>query len=374
MLKAGKHLQNFSCSIDDFCRELVLKNNILLKSVESIDALELDVYRDQGFTRPRLLILCPLRSTVMRIVKLIKVILGENTSFSGLDKFEIDFGESSDDGDENTTTKKEKPLDWHNLFEGNIDDDFKVCVIRLQQYNLLTQINTQLGIQINPGEGKGNGFTKGAHMRLFSDFYQSDIIIASPIGLKLVVENNDSGGTNDFLSSVEQIFIYQADVLFMQNWDHVEFLMSQINSLPKETRDTDYNRVKPYFLNGHAKYHRQVMMLSHFNNPEFQLFCRKFASSRAGLVRVKRDWDGVVSEVCVPAKQVFQKVSVANTPSDQENVRFRYFTEQILYPLVKQNQSHTLIVAANYFDYVRIRNELLKLEVTVYNIIECFVH
>lgn len=209
-------------------------------------------------------------------------------------------------------------------------------------------------------------------MRLFSDFYQSDIIIASPIGLKLVVENSDSGA-NDFLSSVEQIIIYQADVLFMQNWDHVEFLMTQINSFPKETRDTDYNRVKPYFLNGHAKYHRQLMMLTHFVNPELQLFSRKFACSRAGFVRAKRDWDGVVSDVCVPVKQVFQKVPDSNVPGDQDNVRFRYFTEQVLRPLVKQNQSHTLIATANYFDYVRIRNELLKLQVKVFQKVYCLI-
>ena len=45
----------------------------------------------------------------------------------------------------------------------------------------------------------------------------SDIIIASPIGLKLVVETSQNNSLNfDFLSSLEIIMLHQTDVLYMQ--------------------------------------------------------------------------------------------------------------------------------------------------------------
>ena len=43
-----------------------------------------------------------------------------------------------------------RPDDWKNIFSQNVDDDFKV------------------GLQTNPGQGKGNGDDKGSFVRLYS--------------------------------------------------------------------------------------------------------------------------------------------------------------------------------------------------------------
>ena len=64
------------------------------------------------------------------------------------------------------------PSDWRHIFERNTDDDFKI------------------GLQINPRKGKGTGAEKGVGVKLYSDFYTSDIIVASPLGLRLVGEKN----------------------------------------------------------------------------------------------------------------------------------------------------------------------------------------
>lgn len=40
----------------------------------------------------------------------------------------------------------------------------------------------------------------------------------------------------------------QADAMTMQNWEHVQFVLSSMNELPKEAHDTDFSRVKPWFL------------------------------------------------------------------------------------------------------------------------------
>lgn len=55
----------------------------------------------------------------------------------------------------------------------------------------------------------------------------------------------------DFLSSIEIVMIDYADVLLMQNWQHVDTVMGVVNSLPVQTRSTtDYSRVREWALDG----------------------------------------------------------------------------------------------------------------------------
>lgn len=111
---------------------------------------------------------------------------------------------------------------------------------------------------------------------LFCDFYKSDIIIASPLGLKIFLqsaqtsdddyssddedsveeikchkvgkfesaERKNKEGSNDFLSSIEILIIYKADVILMQNWDHLTFVTDSLNRLPGNNNDTNFFRVR----------------------------------------------------------------------------------------------------------------------------------
>ena len=55
-------------------------------------------------------------------------------------------------------------------------------------------------------------------MHLYEEFYSADIIIASPISLAVMLSKKSA----DFLSSIEVLVVDQADVLTMQNWQHVD--------------------------------------------------------------------------------------------------------------------------------------------------------
>lgn len=98
----------------------------------------------------------------------------------GNDEDSEDGGDSEDEGG----ASKRKPDDWKAQFDQNVDDDFK------------------FGFQINPGQGKGSGADKGAYMRLYSDFFLSDVIVASPLGLRLVVEGSSGIFTRIYIISV----------------------------------------------------------------------------------------------------------------------------------------------------------------------------
>ena len=63
--------------------------------------------------------------------------------------------------------------------------------------------------------------SRGA-VKLYADFMQSDIIVASPIALATKLSDEvEEGGPADFLSSIEIAIADRADVQLMQNWAHV---------------------------------------------------------------------------------------------------------------------------------------------------------
>ncbi|KAG5006142.1 hypothetical protein JHK85_024684 [Glycine max] len=262
-------------------RDCVKKNDSkLTKLKENADS---DKFRDQGFTRPKVLILLPLASIVYRVVKRLiqltpSAFKAEMTAATHnfqlkflavdsllllllinmihlivnvehMDRFSTKFGseehkgntENDDESENAKPQKSSKATDFQILFGGNNEDDFMI----------------------------GIKFTRKT-IKLFSDFHTSDIIIASALCLVNKIEEAGSNKEKDvdFLSSIEVLIIDHADVISMQNWSHVHTVIEHLNRLPSKQLGTDVMRIRPWYLDDHARFYRQTIILGLYSNPD----------------------------------------------------------------------------------------------------------
>ncbi|KAJ8076353.1 rRNA-binding ribosome biosynthesis protein utp25 [Marasmius tenuissimus] len=202
-------------------------------------------------------------------------------------------------------------------------------------------------------------------VKAFSEFYQCDVIIASPLGLRQSIQKEKGA---DYLSSIEILVMDQLDALTMQNWDHVKFVLDHLNKLPKESHDTDFSRVKPWFLDGHAEYLRQSVLLSAYETPETRALFNNNLKNVAGRIRQERRWSPI--DVPEGLHQDFVRFDCVS-PQDEADKRFNYFTTQVLPAVLKSavQSTNTVIFIPSYFDFLRVQNHFRTLTGTSYAVL-----
>ncbi|TIA91539.1 hypothetical protein E3P81_02004 [Wallemia ichthyophaga] len=282
---------------------------------------------DQGFTRPKVLILTPFRNTALAWLK--DLIAHSPTSQTdnkarlfqefSLPKDAIDKMAQAPPGT--------YPEDHVKTFVGNIDDNFKI------------------GLKLTRKSFKP-----------YADFYSSDIILASPLGLKLAMEKTSD---TDYLSSIEMVVGDQLDVIAMQNWQHLTDIFASLNAIPRDGHGCDFARVKPWYLDNKAKFLRQSVFLSAYEIPEMRSLFGRHCHNVEGKVRTETRYGGVLGGVSGGIKQSFYRFDVDSLLDEPDN-RFAMFINKSLPALQKSavSSSHTLLFVSSYFDFVRVRNHL----------------
>ncbi|CAE6512557.1 unnamed protein product [Rhizoctonia solani] len=242
------------------------------------------------------------------------------------------------------------PPDHVRNFAGNTDDAFR------------------LGIRLS---NKGKGW------RLFSGFLNSDIIIASPLGLRMGIEREGhislrclfeciplvlappelTNSSPDFLSSLEIMLVDQLDCLTMQNWAHLTHVIELCNVLPKEANGADFARIREYCLDGHSGYLRQTILLSAYETPQTRALFNntQLLKNVAGRVRQTRPYGATL----VPEGIAIDWVKLdCDDPTKEPDARFEYFKEKIVPNILSSAQAQTLIFVPSYFEYLRVYNHL----------------
>jgi U3 small nucleolar RNA-associated protein 25 len=317
-------------------RDRVLKNNTKLAAASDDADAE---YRDQGFTRPKVLFLLETKQACVRIIdsvtKLHDFEQQENKK-RFLDSFSLPEDKFSDD----------KPEDFRELFEGNDENEFRVGV-KLTRKTL----------------------------KLYSTFYNSDIILASALGLRRAIESNEKKKDYDFLSSIEMVFMEQADATLMQNWEHAEFVFEHLNLQPKETHGCDFSRVRSWYLDGHATYVRQTIVLSAYLTPKINTLYNKHMRNVAGRLKYTADYTfGLIESLAYGIKQTFSRFDSPSHLTDPDS-RFKYFHSTVLpqitrYPKPPLGGIGALVFIPSYLDFVRVRNSLVDSDLSYASISE----
>lgn len=158
-----------------------------------------DPPRDQSFTRPKVLLLLPLRSLALHyLITHLFPFAPPGTQIENQRPFTNSFSIPADVKDPLAAADASKnfPVDHLVNFKGNSDDNFRIGIkITRKAWRV---------VMMPANEKK---------------LMECDILIASPLGLKVKSEEERS---TDLLSSIEVAVVDGVDVMQMQNWEHVQ--------------------------------------------------------------------------------------------------------------------------------------------------------
>ncbi|ORX38416.1 hypothetical protein BD324DRAFT_620775 [Kockovaella imperatae] len=328
-------------------RRIIRNNEKLAHAAEGQEPLEPP--RDQSFTRPKVLLLLPLRSLALHYLKNhLFPLAPAGTQIENQRPFISSFSLSSDLTDPLAAPSalSSYPADHIVNFQGNSDDNFRFGIkITRKAWRIVMM----------PADEK--------------KLLDCDFIIASPLGMKMAAEREKS---TDMLSSIEVCVVDGMDIMQMQNWDHVQFIFDNLNKIPEDPHGCDFSRLKPWYLDQQAKYLRQTILLSRYDSPEGRALFHRKCSNLAGKIRTDDvNCTGVLDRVKFGVRQTFERIDLegAQAMDGEEAVseielRLDWFTKKTVPSLVKSamTRQNTLIVVPSYFDFVRLTNYLRKNE------------
>lgn len=177
----------------------------------------------------------------------------------------------------------------------------------------------------------------------------------------MLLEKKDQEIT-DLLSSIEIVVLEKAEVLLMQNWQHVVTVMEHLNQMPKEMpSDVNMLQVRSYFLKNQGRFFRQTLMFSTFVSVEMNaLFNGPLCRSIVGSLRFRPVYPFSLQNI--PQKRIlhrFERYS-CSSPSETADARWCYFKDAVL-PKLHRSESGVLLFIQHTFDLFRVC-DLLKNE------------
>ncbi|UKK00922.2 hypothetical protein MACK_000997 [Theileria orientalis] len=308
-----------------FVYSLHIANHIVKSADKRKESKEED--RCEGFTRPKVLVICGLRCIAKEVIDNMLRLIPSSKSNKNVERFRSDFSLPEEDMKDQREgfMKTKKPLDFVKTFSGNQDDAFK------------------MGIRYDSGL-----------LHLYSPFYSSDVIVASPLGLRPLL--SDKEPDYDFLSSIEVVIADRVDIMKFQNWRLFTDLMKVINRPLLKWRDGDINKIRISAIDGQSEEYRQSVLISASKNVVFNSMFKNLKNRRGGvklLAPNKSDYVLLASKFKL--QQMFIKVPCTDVKSSREEC-LDYFMENMI-PNLDEIKG-VLIVISDYTQYFRLSKRL----------------
>lgn len=144
-----------------------------------------------------------------------------------------------------------------------------------------------------------------------------------------------TGATGDekrefsFLSSIDILIIEQANVLYMQNWQHIEEILPLMNKTPKYKDMTNsLDEIREYHFENLSKFYRQTIVSSQYNFPELNSINMRFFHNYKGCVQMKLNYLPLTFEMASNFSVEFMKLEVNNFEEEFEK-RFEFFKNKV---------------------------------------------
>ncbi|GBE62263.1 U3 small nucleolar RNA-associated 25 isoform X1 [Babesia ovata] len=294
--------------------------NHICKSVTS------PVEQSHGFTRPRVLYICGLKCMARDFIQHLVTLLSVKKGDPKVEKFyeEYDLPEEDTAAQMSSFSKTQKSLDYIETFSGNQDDAFK------------------MGLRY-----------QGGMLHLYTPFYTSDIIVTSPLGIKIMMQEEDE---YDFLSSIEVLLIDRMDVLKFQNWHFFIEVFEKLNRPLKKWRDADLSRLRVSTMDGQSEVYRQTVGVSCTQHFVFNAFFKRLVNRRGSIkLSYVPPQDFVLLGSQLRVKQLFIKVA-ATSVSGADAALLNYFLKNMLNSI--QGIGGVLVVLGDYTHFLRVKKEL----------------
>ena len=335
-----KHV-NPKTKLDDSYKnqDFITYHKEIKKNYENSDNKDNINIKDQGFTSPKVLILVPYKIHAKIIMEQL-VKLFSNDNWKGI-------------------TNKKKFMDEYSEFD-SMDDCFR------------------LGIQISFFENK---------MKLYTPFDESDIIIASPLGLKLAKpSDNDKSFKNskvyDFLSSIEIFLMDFSEVFIYQNLEHLNEILSFLNKQPKNNQNiVDINRIKENYANNYGEYLRQNIIISQFKCIDIDVAINDICKNINGKILLEGPYENQINLIKNEFAEKYNMLNSSNYEIRYEfkilrdfkgeedfQEKFNYFTKNLWQNLYESFEKHTIIFVSSTFDYMILKSFFKKKSKSV-----CFI-
>ncbi|CAH8535560.1 unnamed protein product [Dicrocoelium dendriticum] len=171
------------------------------------------------------------------------MLMPKGSTVSHRRRFEVDFGPRPGETDKEKR-KGRKPADYEEWFSCNVCDHFRI----------------------------GISFSKKS-VKLYSAFSDADVILASPLGLQTIIDNEKEkeADVQYITASIELLIIDQAEMLLMQNWSNVQRIVSLLNQRPTNAAFASSTRIRLAYLAGYGRRYRQTLIFSAVEAPQITL-------------------------------------------------------------------------------------------------------